>query len=34
VRGIRWVTGGALLALVAWIVASIGFALYVGNFGS
>jgi membrane protein len=34
VSGIRWVTGGAVLALVAWIVASIGFALYVGNFGS
>jgi membrane protein len=34
VSGIRWVTGGALLALLAWIVASIGFALYVANFGS
>jgi membrane protein len=34
VSGMRWVTGGAVLALVAWIVASIGFALYVANFGS
>jgi membrane protein len=34
VSGVRWVTGGALLALVAWIVASIAFAFYVSNFGS
>jgi membrane protein len=34
VSGIRWVTGGALLALLTWVVASIGFALYVANFGS
>jgi membrane protein len=32
--GARWVTGGALVALIAWIVASGGFALYVANFGS
>jgi membrane protein len=32
--GVRWVTGGAVVALVTWIVASIGFALYVANFGS
>jgi membrane protein len=32
--GVRWVTGGALVALAAWILASIGFALYVANFGS
>jgi len=32
--GFRWVTGGALLALVLWIVASIALALYVSNFGS
>src|SRR3954465_2402410 len=32
--GLRWVSGGAVVALVAWIVASIAFALYVGNFGS
>jgi membrane protein len=34
VRGVRWVTAGALLALVAWIVASVVFALYVSNFSS
>jgi membrane protein len=34
VSGIRWVTAGAVLALVAWIVASVAFALYVANFGS
>ena len=34
VSGVRWVTGGALLAVVAWIVASIAFAFYVANFSS
>jgi membrane protein len=34
VSGVRWVTAGAILALVAWIVASIAFAIYVSNFGS
>src|SRR3954451_19262512 len=34
VSGVRWVTGGAVLALVLWIVASIALALYVANFGS
>jgi membrane protein len=34
VSGVRWVTAGALLALLAWIVASVVFALYVANFGS
>jgi membrane protein len=34
VSGVRWVSAGAIVALVTWIVASIGFALYVGNFGS
>ena len=34
VSGVRWVTGGAVVALIAWIVASIAFALYVSNFGS
>jgi len=34
VSGIRWVSGGAIVALVAWIVASLAFALYVSNFGS
>jgi membrane protein len=32
--GVRWVTAGAVLALVLWIVASIVLALYVANFGS
>lgn len=30
----RWFTLGGTLALLAWIAASIGFALYVTNFGS
>jgi membrane protein len=30
----RWVSPGALVALVAWIVASVGFALYSSMFGS
>jgi membrane protein len=34
VSGIKWVTGGAILALVAWIVASLALALYVTNFSS
>ena len=34
VSGVRWVTTGALLALIAWVVASVVFAVYVGNFGS
>src|SRR3954447_12763776 len=34
VSGLRWVSGGAIVALVTWILASIAFALYVGNFGS
>jgi membrane protein len=32
--GFRWLTPGGVLAVVIWIVASAGFALYVGNFGS
>jgi membrane protein len=32
--GFRWVTPGAVFALVVWIVASVAFAFYVGNFGS
>ena len=34
VRGFRWVTPGALLALATWLIASMGFGLYVANFGS
>jgi membrane protein len=34
VSGIRWITGGAVLAVVVWLVASLGLAVYVTNFGS
>ncbi|WP_328426229.1 YihY/virulence factor BrkB family protein [Streptomyces sp. NBC_00443] len=34
VRGFRWITPGSFLALVIWLIASAGFALYVGNFAS
>ncbi|MEU5770033.1 YihY/virulence factor BrkB family protein [Streptomyces asoensis] len=34
VRGFRWITPGSFLALLIWVVASAGFALYVANFGS
>lgn len=30
----RWITPGSVLALVVWVVASVGFAVYVANFGS
>jgi membrane protein len=33
-HGFRWMSPGALLALVVWVVASLGFGLYVANFGS
>ncbi|MBS1869529.1 MAG: YihY/virulence factor BrkB family protein [Actinobacteria bacterium] len=32
--GFKWVTAGALLALVVWVVASALFGLYVANFGA
>jgi membrane protein len=32
--GFKWVTPGAILAIVVWIVASALFAFYVANFGS
>lgn len=32
--GFRWVTPGGILAVVLWILASAGFALYVASFGS
>ncbi len=32
--GFKWVTPGALLAVVVWLVASAAFAFYVANFGS
>ncbi|MBA2456651.1 MAG: YihY/virulence factor BrkB family protein [Nocardioidaceae bacterium] len=31
---VRWATPGAVIATLLWIVASIGFSLYVNNFGS
>lgn len=34
VKGFRWVTPGSFLALLIWLIASAGFALYVANFGS
>ncbi|MEU7057965.1 YihY/virulence factor BrkB family protein [Streptomyces sp. NPDC046197] len=34
IRGFKWVTPGSLVALLIWLVASAGFAFYVGNFGS
>lgn len=34
VRGFRWITPGSFLALVIWMIASAGFAVYVANFGS
>jgi membrane protein len=32
--GVRWISPGGLLAVALWIIASAGFAIYVGNFGS
>ncbi|MEJ3745870.1 YihY/virulence factor BrkB family protein [Actinomycetes bacterium KLBMP 9797] len=32
--GYKWISPGGLLAVVLWILASAGFAFYVGNFGS
>jgi membrane protein len=33
-HGFRWVTPGGVLALLVWLAASAGFAIYVANFGS
>ena len=33
-QGFRWVAVGGLVALAVWIVASVGFGLYVSRFGS
>jgi membrane protein len=33
-RRLRWVTPGGVLAVLVWLLASLGFALYVANFGS
>jgi len=32
--GFRWVTPGSFLAVVLWVIASLGFAFYVANFAS
>jgi membrane protein len=32
--GIRWISPGGVLAVVLWVVASLGFAVYAANFGS
>ncbi len=32
--GFRWITPGGILAVLLWILASVGFAVYVANFGS
>jgi membrane protein len=32
--GFRWITPGGVLAVLVWIIASAGFALYVSNFSS
>ncbi|MEU1127168.1 YihY/virulence factor BrkB family protein [Streptomyces sp. NPDC005899] len=33
-RGFRWVSPGSLIAVLIWLAASAGFAVYVANFGS
>lgn len=33
-RGFHWVTPGGIVAIIVWALASIGFALYVANFGA
>jgi membrane protein len=32
--GFRWVTPGSFLAIAGWVLATVGFAFYVANFGS
>jgi membrane protein len=32
--GFRWLSPGGILAVVGWLIASVAFAFYVGNFGS
>ncbi|MFJ8467414.1 YihY/virulence factor BrkB family protein [Streptomyces swartbergensis] len=34
VKGFRWITPGSVLALLIWMIASAGFAVYVANFAS
>jgi membrane protein len=33
-QGFRWITPGGIVAVVLWLIASAGFAVYVANFGS
>jgi membrane protein len=33
-RGFRWITPGGVLAVALWVIASLGFSLYVSHFGS
>ncbi len=30
----KWVSGGALVGITIWIIASVGFGFYVGNFSN
>ena len=32
--GFRWVSPGGVIAVIGWLIASVAFAFYVGNFGS
>ena len=32
--GFKWISPGSMLAVLGWVVASVAFAFYVGNFGS
>lgn len=32
--GFRWITPGSVLAVLVWVIASLGFGFYVANFGS
>jgi membrane protein len=32
--GFRWITPGGVLAVIGWVIVSVAFAFYVGNFGS
>ncbi|MEV4682273.1 YihY/virulence factor BrkB family protein [Streptomyces kurssanovii] len=34
VHGFKWISPGSFIAVVIWLVASVGFAFYVANFGS
>jgi membrane protein len=34
ISGVRWISGGAVLALATWVLASVLLAFYVANFGS